>query len=273
MSDESRRVNERDLPAATRPGAAQGWCARPFGDAAADLDIAFDNADRAGTVTALLAACIADTDGRPLDADAAWGWTLNQRLQALIAMRLAAGDAAVEVHAACAQCGEAMALDLDLHAFAGMPVPPRFAWRRGDGTQLTLRLPTGRDLQRWMRDDVQSHAALAASLIEAAAEQPAGEATAASSAWLAALDDAFEVHDPLTALRLQAVCPACAHDNAIACDLEALLLAGFARAQASLLDEVLRLAIVLHWSEAEILALPRWRRAHYLRRLDAGGHA
>jgi len=40
-----------------------------------------------------------------------------------------------------------------------------------------------------------------------------------------------------------------------------------------MLDEVLQLASAFHWSEAEILALPRWRRAHYLQQIAARGWA
>ena len=41
------------------------------------------------------------------------------------------------------------------------------------------------------------------------------------------------------------------------------------RSPASLLADVHRLAWHYHWSEAEILALPRGRRAHYLALIDA----
>ncbi|HEX3140742.1 MAG TPA: hypothetical protein VHQ87_11850 [Rhizobacter sp.] len=247
--------------------------ARAFGSDPAHVEIAFDAGERARTVTAVLSACVVDEQGHALAEDAAWDWTLNQRLQALIAVRLASGDPTVELHAPCTQCGEAMALGLDLNALAGAPAAARFAWRDARGAELTLRLPRGRDLQRWEHDGVQSHEALAASLIEAVNGQPMQAGALPDAAWLPALDDAFEAHDPLTALRLQTACPACGHDNAVACDLEAVLLAGLARAQSALLDEVLRLASALHWSEQQIVALPRWRRAHYLRRLDAGGWA
>ena len=42
-----------------------------------------------------------------------------------------------------------------------------------------------------------------------------------------------------------------------------------ARTPAGLLAEVHRLAWHYHWSEAEILALPRHRRQQYLRLIDA----
>jgi hypothetical protein len=266
-------VNQLDVTGTALLGAPQAWRARPFGSAVLDLDIVVDGADRAGMVTSLLAACLADADGRAIDADEAWQWTLNQRLQALLAMRLAAGDAAIELQATCMQCGEAMAIGLDLRAFAGEPATPRFTWHDDDAVAVELRLPSGRDLQRWQRDGVEAAETMAAALIDAVAGAPVGPNYRAPTSWLPALDDAFAAHDPLTALQLQATCPACAHDNAIACDLEALLLAGFARTHARLLDDVVRLASAFHWTEAEILALPRWRRAHYLRQLDAGAWA
>ena len=251
-------------------GGRQAWIARPLGSAAADIDITFDARDRASTATSLLAACITDAQGRPVEPDEAWDWTLNQRLQALIAMRLASGDTAIELQSPCTQCGEAMEIALDLQVLAVDPVAPRFIWRDEDGIELTLRLPNGRDVQGWMQRGEHSHEQLAVSLVEAVAGQPLD--APALAALLPKLDDALEAHDPLTALHLQTSCPACAHDNSIACDLEALLLDGFARDQASMLDDVMRLASAFHWSEAEILALPRWRRAHYLRQLQASQH-
>ena len=249
--------------------AAQRCCARAFGSAASDLDIAFAAVDRASAVTALLVACVSDPQGRAIGIDEPWTWTLNQRLQALIAMRLAAGDATIGLQVACSACGEAMALDLDLRAFAGDPAAPHFTWCDDDGTEVSLRLPCADDLQRWRRDGVLAQEALAASLIENVAGQAVGVDHRPPAAWLSALDDAFAAHDPLTALQLQTRCPACGHNQLVACDLEALLLDGFAGTQAQMLDEVLQLASAFHWSEAEILALPRWRRAHYLQQIAA----
>ena len=249
------------------------WRARAFGSSDADLEVAFGAPERASAVTALLTACLTDAQGRAVDAEQTWDWTLNQRLQALIAVRLASGTTPLELHADCAHCGEAMALDLDLLVIASAAAPERFTWRREDGIELSLRLPRGRDLQQWTKDGVQSPAAMFASLIDVADARPEALNPDFDAEWLPALEAAFEAHDPLTALRLQTRCPHCEHDNAVSCDLEALLLDGFKRSQLALLDEVLRLARALHWSEAEILHLPAWRRSHYLNRLDARGWA
>jgi hypothetical protein len=245
----------------------RAWHARAYGGVA-DLDVEFDDADRAGTVTALLASCVTDERGRAIDVDEAWDWTLNERLHALIAVRLASGDASVEVHAVCGDCGEAMEAAIDLRALPSDPAAPRFVWRDENGVDVTLRLPRGRDVQRWTREGVRSPEMLAASLVDAVAGEPVGATARVPASWLPALDEAFEAHDPLTALRLHTACPACGRETSIACDLERLLVSDFARVQSNMLAEVSRLASVFHWSEAEILALPRWRRARYLRQID-----
>jgi hypothetical protein len=252
---------------------AQAWRARPVGSAASDIDLVFDRADRPGTVTALLAACVSGADGQAVQADEAWSWTLSQRLQALLAMRVASGDVKLDLQSSCVQCGEAMEIGLDLRDFAGEPAAPRFTWRSDDGVELALRLPNGRDLQRWMSGDAEasaSHETLAASLIESVSGIATGTKPPALATLLPQLDEAFEAHDPLTALHLRTSCPACAHDNTLACDLESMLIDGFARAQFRMLDDVWRLAQACHWSEAEILALPRWRREHYLSQITQG---
>ncbi len=250
---------------------AQAWQARAVGSAASDIDLVFDAADRPGTVTALLAACVCGPDGQAIEADEAWDWTLNQRLQALIAMRLAAQEPVIELQSACIRCSEAMEVALDLRALVGQSAAPRFDWHSDSGIELALRLPRGRDLQNWMMEGPSSQEALAASLIEAVHGVAPDEEPPALSTLLPMLDDAFEAHDPLTALRLHTACPECAHDNTLVCDLEALLIDGFSRAQARMLNDVLQLASAFHWREADILALPRWRRAHYLRQLHHDG--
>ncbi|SHN09056.1 hypothetical protein [Rhizobacter sp. OV335] len=248
-----------------------GWQARAFGSGADDVAVVFDAAEPGSATTAVLAACLSDGDGRALQHEEAWDWTLNRRLHGLIAVRLAAGDASLELQAPCGACGEPMALPLDVASLGSEPAAPRFAWRDAQGVEFRLRLPCGRDLRQWRDRASLSPMALARTLVEAIDDRSVEEGVPWSADALPALDDAFEAHDPLTALRLQAGCPSCGQVNDVACDLEAALLAGFAGRQAVLLDEVARLAGAFHWSEAEILALPRWRRAQYLRRIDGAG--
>ncbi len=263
------RTDVRGAEACVMPGhdVPSGWRARALGQAAGDLDIAFDG-DRASIVTALLAACVSDAQGRAVDAASAWDWTLSQRLQALIAVRRACGPEHVDVQAPCARCAEQMAITLALDDFAAAPAVPRFTWCSPEGALLSLRLPSGHDLRRWQDEGAPGWQAMAASLVEAVDGVATDIGADELAAWLPALDDAFEAHDPLTALHLHATCPACAHDNDIACDIESLLVDGLARAQDGLLDEVAQLAAALHWSEPAIMSLPAWRRARYLQRVS-----
>ena len=252
-------------------GHAQAWRARPVGSAPSDIDLVFDRADRPGTVTALLAACVSRADGQALDTEMAWSWTLSQRLQALLAMRVASGDAALVLQSDCTRCGEAMEIALNLRDFLREPAAPRFTWRSDEGVELTLRLPNGHDLRRWQADQAAAPETLAASLIESVSGVLAGSRPPDVASLLPALDDAYEAHDPLSALQLHTHCPGCDHGNTLGCDLESLLIDGFSRSQARMLDDVLRLAQAFHWSEAEILTLPAWRRTHYLRQIEPGG--
>lgn len=243
-----------------------GWTSRAFGEQAIDVALRFD-ADRAAVTSAVLCACLSDGRGQALPAGDAWRWTLDARLRALVAVRLAGGDATLELRADCGACGEAMELPLDLRMLAGPPAAPRFTWRDEDGVDYQLRLPRGDDLSSWP-DRVASAEQIAVTLIEAVDGQPLADGATCPAPLLAALDTIYEERDPLTALKLHAECPHCGRPNDVACDLEAALLAGFARQQRGLMDEVVRLASAFHWSEADILSLPAWRRAHYLRRLD-----
>ncbi|MGH8666102.1 MAG: hypothetical protein ACREUX_17715 [Burkholderiales bacterium] len=70
--------------------------------------------------------------------------------------------------------------------------------------------------------------------------------------------------DPLVALSVLCPCPACGADNDIPIDLEAVALARLDHRRRSLLHEIHALASRYGWTEAEIVALPPARRAHYL---------
>jgi len=110
-------------------------------------------------------------------------------------------------------------------------------------------------------------------LVDTIDGQPPAPAFEMPTAWTEALADMLAERDPFTALQVDSPCPDCGHVNPAEVDLEALLLADFAACQRRLLEEVTLLARNFHWSEAQILDLPAWRRAHYIARLDAMGAA
>lgn len=240
--------------------------ARAYGNHAGDLDVPFaaEPADQA--TTALLAACL------HTDRDAVAGWSLARRLQALLAVRAADPDGApLQAVVRCGHCGTRFELEIDPAACQREVDDTAFAWTAPDGRVLQLRLPSGTDLARWRAQGCTDPATLAGSLVCAVDDRAPAPGFALPSPWLGPLAAALAEHDPLGALQADAECPECAGPNATDIDLEALLLAGFARRQRRLLDEVATLARAFHWTEAQILALPAWRRAHYLARLDDDG--
>ncbi len=256
---------------ASAPGAAMPVFAlrRPFGEDAADLELDFGASPRAELVTALLGNCLRDgaTPGET------WEWTLHRRLQALIAIERAGGTQSAAVRSRCphAGCAEPMELELDLAQFVLPEGPERFECDAAPGVRLAARLPTGADQRRWCSESrgTSPESRFARELVVAVNGEALAHDAELAPEWLEPLAEALEAHDPLTALRLTTHCPACGESVALEFDLEAHLLASAAARQARLLDAVHRLARAYHWSEREILALPRRRREQYLARVRA----
>jgi len=69
---------------------------------------------------------------------------------------------------------------------------------------------------------------------------------------------------PWVVTELAASCPACGGTHPVALDPYVIM----RRSASELYDEVHTLAWYYHWSEAEILVLPRARRQLYLSRVD-----
>ena len=73
------------------------FLSRRFTDEHVDLDIDF-NLSRPELVTSLLASCLYQIEGNNVDAQSAWGWTVSERLQGLLALAHASsGDSTIAV--------------------------------------------------------------------------------------------------------------------------------------------------------------------------------
>lgn len=250
------------------------FLARQFGVARADLDIDFAVKPRATVVTALLAACLRDSGGRTFDADALWQWSVAARLQGLLAIVHETSGPLTTAVATCrhAGCGERIELELALADFALDP-PDSIDWQTPQRQAARVRLPAGSDQLAWYHAHRAGHGAdsvwLARRLIARLdAVQPAAEWQMPLS-WVASIGTALAEADPLTALTVTVLCPACGVELAVEVDLEALLLESCRRQQRALLDDIHYLAGAYHWSETDIVALPAWRRARYLSRIQA----
>src|SRR5262245_33817768 len=102
------------------------WRARAFGQALADLDLDLTGAPPPMATTGVLAACLS-VDGADLAEPGVWAWTINRRLQGLIAVTIATRGAAFISTIRCQTCAAPMDLPLRLDAFLREEDPPSVA--------------------------------------------------------------------------------------------------------------------------------------------------
>lgn len=237
-----------------------------------DLDVPLDGASwpvpRPELVTRVLAACRADD----ASGDDAWDLTLGGRIGGLAAVLARSGEP-LRPQLRCPEpgCGEAFEVELPLERLVAMAeeaereraVVVPLARR----PTLRLRRPTGRDQLRWSARRFASTAEAERALLGSLVVEPADGPGPLTDAELSAVSAAMEEADPLPSFRVASACPACAAQGEHALDLEGLLLALLARRQRALIHDVHRLAAEFGWSEADVLAIPEWRRRAYLRLL------
>lgn len=247
---------------------------RAFTECVDDLDVDFSMAPRHALVSELLALCVEPPTETAHDGDFVWRWTTAERLQALLAIARASQGPMTQAVAHCghADCGGQVEMELGLEGFA-LHTADAVDWTAPDGQSLRLRLPRGGDLVEWSRqldqDPKQAEHWLARRLIERADGTPMPSGWVLPPTWLAPIALALNEADPLTALSLTVVCPFCGREVAVDVDLEMLLVESLRSRQRRLTDEIHQLAVHYHWSEAQIVALPPWRRRRYLSRLQA----
>ena len=230
--------------------------AKPSGD----LDLDLTGAPPPVAATGVLAACLSGDGAAPAEPDV-WEWTINRRLQGLIAVTIATRGAAWTSTIRCQGCGAPMDLPLQLDAFRREEDPPSVACAL-DGEMQHLAVPTGADQHSWLQAGANGPAAMLARLLP--------EGAAASPERLAAVEAALAEADPLTVLTIHTRCPECDAENSMELDLEATCLALLAAEQPRLIDDIHALALAYHWTEAEVLAVPPRRRRQYLDRIERG---
>jgi hypothetical protein len=254
-----------------KPGIpVSGAFARAFGSSPADLDLDFTGLPRPMLVTELLRLCL-EQPGTGSDAcNEIWSWTLPQRSRALIAVALASGDRRLESHVRCRTpaCGAMIELDVELAALIDRNETRSFEWSPERDRTLDVALPTGEDQKEWLSRGETTPRALARQLVKSVDGRPPANDWEVPDLWIDGLAAELEQRDPLTTLELDARCPACGAGLNVEFYLESELLKRFVAHQTRILRHVHRLASVYHWSEAEILSLPAWRRSYYLSQLE-----
>jgi hypothetical protein len=175
--------------------------------------------------------------------------------------------------ASCRGCGELLDLSLDLgelpmsEAGAGYP---RCALEV-DGRTLVVRVPLGEDVvasgaARTLDERVAARALLLRCVVAIDGQPPTEtQLEGLSTAALERIDVALDELCPAIASRLETVCPDCGAAREL--ELDPLELLG-QEPDDALFEEVHALAMAYHWTEGQILGLPRDRRRLYLGLVD-----
>ncbi|MGD9949711.1 MAG: hypothetical protein AB7U29_14715 [Desulfobulbus sp.] len=227
-------------------------------------EVAQHSANTPQAVTRVLALVLEQLGGQPVTEARAAGLCLGDRQFLMRELEQHLGNGGGWFHADCSGCGTCFDFQLqyaDLPVQEAGPTYPlaRVQWQ---GRQICFRLPTGGDQERLVEippDSAQGW--LLAELVQQPGYMQDWDATMVQM-----VDEALEVVAPGIVTRIQAECPECGGVNTVELDPYRVL----SWKSEDLLREVHQLASHYHWSEAEILGLPRARRLRYLDLIDRG---
>ncbi|MBD2232774.1 hypothetical protein [Phormidium tenue] len=250
---------------------------RRYGQRWDDLAIDFQQPLRPQLETDLLAVCIRDAQGHSLDPEFFWRWGVSDRTAGLLSLVALEIGPTLPLTLACPQenCQQVMevAIALDaLHQLQPEAAPEVATVSLGE-QQLQVRRPTGQDQLTWLTQTTQGDPPDLRTMLQSLIQTPNSAEQANPlppdlTPALPALNQALDDLDPLVNFSLAVTCPHCGQPSQPEIDLGAWALKILQRVQQRLIETVHRLACRYHWTEAEILALPEWRRDRYLALID-----
>ena len=173
----------------------------------------------------------------------------------------------------CRACGERFDFPL---RFSELPVKPAgssypFCETVLETGTFRWRVPNGADQKALAR--LPSHEEAVRALLQCClvhdqkgtdADDAAGVIASLTDVQIARIEAALESQAPEISNRVTAACAGCSRDNEI--EIDPFLY--FSRPFQGVSIDIHRIASVYHWSEAEILSLPRQRRLRYLDLID-----
>jgi hypothetical protein len=229
---------------------------RPFGTRMDDLEADFAAA-RPCVITDVLARCSPGASD-----DEIWDLPAGERIAGLLKLAALGGMDAIDVGFTCPKCSLAVEVTLELeellNAARSSPKGPVEIGADGNGESNggRYRLPTGRDQLQWLPYAGESDAMLLKRMLDSLRVE----------GWAPpeAVEAALQQIDPLVRPVVAAICPECGHSTEQEEDVAERALLVLQAQQERLFTGVHLLASRYHWSEAEIFALPAWRREHYL---------
>lgn len=214
-------------------------------------------------VNHVLGALVDDIDGEPFSHEVAQDLCVADRQFLMHRATSLLGMAQHRFSTSCADCDTRFDLAVDFDALpvgeAGPGFP--FATVEIEAGPVVLRLPTGSD-EAAIGDLSDAEQAERELLRRCVVRGELPEAPSAED--LERIDAALDEISPWVVTELATSCPACGATHPVALDPYVVM----RRSASELFDDVHTLAWHYHWSEAEILALPRERRQRYLARID-----
>jgi hypothetical protein len=214
-------------------------------------------------VSRVLGALVDDVGGEPFGYETAQELCVADRQFLMHRATTVLGVAHHWISTWCAGCSTPFDLEVDFEALPVGEAGPGFPFVTVDteAGPLELRMPTGSDEVAIdaLDDAAEAERALLRRCV-VRGELP----EAPSSDYLARIEAALDEVSPWVVTELSGTCPACGATHPVALDPYVVM----RRSAGALYDEVHMLAWYYHWSEAEILALPRVRRQLYLSRVD-----
>lgn len=215
-------------------------------------------------VTRALAASLAHVGGRPVDEARARGLSVGDRQYLVRQLAAHLGRDRVWLHRPCAACGALMDVPVTQSAMpvkpAGEGYPSRTC-RLGD-REARLRAPTGADQETVCRLPEGDALRAWVDLLVDCGDGPVPSGW--SPAELEQIEAWIEDISPEVSLAAEAECPSCGAPGRVEVDPYLCLEPG----PEGLLEEIHSLALAYHWSEEQILDLPRARRRQYLALID-----
>jgi hypothetical protein len=184
---------------------------------------------------------------------------VGKRTECLLVLAALDGADQFDAELGCPRCRQPfdVTFTIDELLEAGRAADRTVVEVRTGGEVRRFRRPTGRDQLAWLARTYSDEAGAVAAMIASLALD---DADVPSSALEVALDGA----DPLLRGPVAAACPDCGCQLEHEIDPAAMALARLRRSQDSLFAAVDLLASRYHWSEAEILSMPEWRRTRYM---------
>ena len=226
---------------------------------------------RVGLVTGLLAGCtVAIGDVADIDEALVEALCIGDREALLLHLRRLTFGEAIQAVVPCPGCAELLDLDLRIDdllvapAEACEPEPLITAEADGARWQVRLRRVTGADQSAALAGgDGEGELLRRCVLAIESGEGGSCPVEAMPAALVATLDARLAELDPQGEIRLDIRCPACRRPFSALFDAAGQLLAEIAAGAEQLIGEVATIARTFHWSERDILALPRPRRQAY----------